>query len=300
MARNWTSMCWPRWRRCVLPQAAELPVGRLRALVRAELVARDAEAADRRREQALAAADVFLRRSAHEGMAEVVTVLPQPEAAAMCDTVDRHARQAKADGDRAADRRAPRRGDGEPDAPPVGQQPAAVTAEVHVLAPLNSLVARSGRPHDQRDARQVSARSRVSRSLPRHLRALLTALDAVCPGGLQAPTGGSLHLDLLGAGGDLLATLSRPRARAGRSSRLPAPSRRRLPLRPRRQATADRQLPADRRPAAMGARPGISAAVIPAAATGSAGPTWITWSRTPTAGRPTATTCAACVAGTTG
>src|SRR5687768_2440159 len=42
-----------------------------------------------------------------------------------------------------------------------------------------------------------------------HLRALLTALDAICPGGLQAPTGGSLHLDLLGSGGGLLATLTR-------------------------------------------------------------------------------------------
>ena len=49
-----------------------------------------------------------------------------------------------------------------------------------------------------------------------HLRALLTALDAVCPGGLQAPTGGSLHVDLLGSGGALLAT-SRAASSTGRS-----------------------------------------------------------------------------------
>ena len=104
----------------VLPQAADLPVGRLRSLVRAELIKRDAEAVDRRREQARAAADVFLRRSVHDGMAEVVTVLPQPEAAAMCDAVDRHARQAKADGDQRRIGAAPRRGDGEPDASSVG------------------------------------------------------------------------------------------------------------------------------------------------------------------------------------
>ena len=83
----------------VLPQAAELPVSGLRALLRAELIKRDAEAADRRRKQAEAAADVRLRRSTHDGMAEVVTVLPQPVAAAVYGRVDTWARQAKADGD---------------------------------------------------------------------------------------------------------------------------------------------------------------------------------------------------------
>ena len=143
-----------------------------------------------------------------EGMTEVVTVVPQPVAAAMCSTVDAHARQAKADGD-------PR---------PIGQIRAevmanltlrpwddsrpAVTAELRVLAPLNSLLpdpavpGSGGRPQGvgEVDGEPITAA---------HLRALLTALDAVCPGGLQAPTGGSLHLDLLGAGGGLLATLTR-------------------------------------------------------------------------------------------
>ena len=192
----------------VLPQAAELPVGRLRSLVRTEVVRHDAEAVERRRRQAEAAADVFLRGSALEGMAEVVTVVPQPVAAAMFRTVDACARQAKADGDLR----------------PIGQLRAEVrtnltlrpwddsrppvTAELRVLAPLNCLLvdpaapATDGRPSGvaEVDGEPVTAE---------HLRALLTAIDAVCPGGLQAPTGGSLHLDLLGASGGLLATLTR-------------------------------------------------------------------------------------------
>ncbi|MGZ4548640.1 MAG: DUF222 domain-containing protein [Blastococcus sp.] len=193
----------------VLPQAPELAVGRVKALVRRELVRRDAEAADRRRKQAESAADVFVRRSAHEGMAEVVTVLPQPVAAAIFGTVDAHARQVRADGDRR----------------PIGQirtevmtdltlrpwddtRPP-VTAELHVLAPLNSLLPDPADP----TAGGLPAGIAEVEGEPvtaRHLRALLTAIDSICPGGLQAPTGGSLHLDLLGGGGALLATLSRP------------------------------------------------------------------------------------------
>jgi hypothetical protein len=192
----------------VLPQAPELPIARLKALVRTEVVRHDAEAAERRRRKAKAAADVFLRRSALDGMSEIVTVVPQPVAAAMLRTVDDCARQAKEDGDLR----------------PIGQIRAevsaamtlrpwddsrpAVTAELRVLAPVNSLLpdpadpAADGRPAGvaEIDGEVITAG---------HLRALLAALDAVCPGGLQAPTGGSLHLDLLGAGGDLLATLTR-------------------------------------------------------------------------------------------
>jgi hypothetical protein len=172
----------------VLPQAAELPVSRLRALVRAEIVRSDAEAAERRRRRARAAADVFL--------------------AAMNGTVDEYARQAKAAGDTR----------------PIGQIRAevmadltlrpwddsrpAVTAELRVLAPLNSLLPDPADP--QAGGRPTGIAEVDGDAITAgHLRALLTALDAVCPGGLQAPTGGTLHLDLLGAGGDLLATLTR-------------------------------------------------------------------------------------------
>jgi hypothetical protein len=192
----------------VLPQASEIPVGRVRAMVRAELIRCDVEAAERRTKQAESAADVLLRRSAHDGMAEVVTILPHPLAAAMCSAVDAHARQAKADGDRR----------------PIGQIRAElmanvtlrpwddtrppVTAELHVIAPLNSLLTDPANPTI--DGSPMGLAEVDDEPITgAHLRALLTALDAVCPGGLQAPTGGSLHLDLLGAGGDLLATLSR-------------------------------------------------------------------------------------------
>lgn len=192
----------------VLPQAAELSVGRLQALVRTEVVRRDAEAAERRRRQARSAADVVLRRSHLDGMSEVVTVVPQPVAAAMYGSVDTHARNAKADGD-------PR---------PIGVIRAdvmanltlrpwddsrpPVTAEVRVLAPLNSLLADPSAP--EVDGRPTGVADVEGEPITAdRLRALLTALDAVCPGGLQAPTGGSLHIDLLGAGGSLLATLTR-------------------------------------------------------------------------------------------
>jgi hypothetical protein len=179
----------------------------LRALVRAELIKRDGEAAERQRKQAAAAADVFPRRSAHDGMAEVV-VAPRPAAAAMSGTVDAHARQAKADGD-------PR-----PIGPiraevmahlvlrPGDDRRPPVTAERRVLAPIRAL-----RP-DPADPGTGGAPTGIAEVegepvTAAHLRALLAAVDAVCPGGLQAPTGGSLQLDLLGGGGNLLATLSR-------------------------------------------------------------------------------------------
>jgi hypothetical protein len=42
-----------------------------------------------------------------------------------------------------------------------------------------------------------------------HVRQLLEQLDAVCPGGLQAPAGGSLEISISDADGALLATASR-------------------------------------------------------------------------------------------
>jgi hypothetical protein len=43
-----------------------------------------------------------------------------------------------------------------------------------------------------------------------HLRELLAQIDAVCPGGLQAPAGGALRISVTDADGVLLATTSRP------------------------------------------------------------------------------------------
>ena len=192
----------------VLPQAAELPVGRLRALVRAELIKRDAEAADRRRKQAESAADVFLRRSVHDGMAEVVTVLPHPVASAMCATVDAYARQARADGDQRAIGTLRAEVMASMALRPWDDSRPPVTAELHVLAPLNSLIADPADPAIDAPPAGI-AEVEGEPITARHLRGLLTALDAICPGGLQAPLGGSLSIDVLGGGGELLATLSR-------------------------------------------------------------------------------------------
>jgi Domain of unknown function (DUF222) len=192
----------------VLPQAADLPVDRLKALVRREVVRRYAEAAERRRREAEKSADVILRRSPLDGMAEVITVLPQPVAAAVYATVDGHARQAKADGDPRAIGVIRAEVMADMTLRPWDDTRPPVTAVLRVLAPLNSLVMDpatpgiSGRPAGvaEVDGEPITVE---------HLRALLCALDAVCPGGLQAPTGGSLHLDLVGAGGSLLASLTR-------------------------------------------------------------------------------------------
>jgi hypothetical protein len=185
----------------VLPGAAELSVSALRARVRAEFVRRDNEAAEKRRAQARKAADVFIRRSGREGMSEFVTRLPSEAAAAMSDAVDQHARQAKAAGD----------------SRPIGiiraeivanlilrpfdDSRPAVTAQLRVIAPLASLLPGTRDGIAEVEGEPVTAA---------HLRALLAALDAICPGGLQEPTGGTMHLDLVGGGGNLLATLTRP------------------------------------------------------------------------------------------
>jgi hypothetical protein len=78
---------------------------------------------------------------------------------------------------------------------PWAQDRPAVTAELRVLAPINALLPDPAAPQliGRPDGVGEVAGEPVTAG---HLRALLTALDAVCPGGLQAPTGGSLHLAL--------------------------------------------------------------------------------------------------------
>ena len=126
----------------------------------------------------------------------------------MCTTVDARAHLAKADGDprpigvlraELMAHLALRPGD---DARP------SVTAEVRVLAPLNALLADPASPGTA-GVPQGIAEVEGEPVTAAHLRALLTALDSICPGGLQPPTDGSLHLELLGSGGELRATLTR-------------------------------------------------------------------------------------------
>jgi hypothetical protein len=191
--------------------AGEPPV-RLRERTAAALIAVDGAAADRRRRRAERQADVTVRAGA-DGMAELVTALPAPVAAACRETVDSYARMAKEDGD----------------VRPIGQLRAQVladlvlrpwdtrrtpvTAHVTVLAPLPAL---SNRPVPD-PARPAGAPTDADTATvdgapitPGQLRGLLEQLDSLCPGGLQAPTGGTLDVSLLDPDtGALRATVTR-------------------------------------------------------------------------------------------
>jgi hypothetical protein len=197
----------------VLPEAMELPVTRLQALVRRELTARDAAAADRRRREAEKTAYVTVHPLG-DGLAELRATMPQPLAAAIRDTVDTYARLAKAAGETA----------------PIGALRAGVladlvlrpwdtgrlpvTAHLTVLAPLPALVPAEPGPLDafRRPAAVAAPVGEVNGQpvTAAHLRELLAQLDALCPGGLQAPAGGTLDLALVDPdSGDLRAVVTR-------------------------------------------------------------------------------------------
>src|SRR4051812_1734341 len=179
--------------------AGETPM-RLAERVAAALIAVDEGAADRRRRRAERAQNVTMRPGM-DGLSQLVGDLTSPLAAACLDTVDQLARMLKADGD---DR-------------PIGQLRALVmadlilrpwdgsrepvTAQLQVMAPLPVLGgARVGGgapggefrlPTDADAATVDGAPITVGQ-----LRELLEQLDALCPGGLQAPTGGTLAINL--------------------------------------------------------------------------------------------------------
>jgi len=176
--------------------AGETP-RRLQERVAAALIAVDEAAADRRRRKHERNTDVVVR-SLPDGMAELTATLPAPVAAACREAVDGYARLAKADGDER----------------PIGQLRAAtladlvlrpwdtsrepVTAHLRVLAPL---------PMGAGEAATVDGAPITAGQL----RELLEQLNALCPGGLQAPAGGSLGIDLIDpATGELRATVTRP------------------------------------------------------------------------------------------
>ncbi len=200
----------------VLPVASELSVRRLRELVQRELVARDAAAAERRRTQARDAADVKIRRIGN-GMSELSMLMPHPDAVACRRTLDAHARAAQEAGDRR----------------PLGmlrvgagidlvlrpwQEQPPVTAHVTVIAPLDALTVggflEAGAPLPAAFRSDGAAAAPVGEVdgeaiTAAHLRELLEQLDSVCPGGLQAPTGGTLDIAVTDASGRLLAVTGR-------------------------------------------------------------------------------------------
>jgi Domain of unknown function (DUF222) len=178
----------------VLPDAVSLSLGRLRARLMREALSEDEDAAERRRSEAEQRADVRVHPTG-DGMSELVVELPSPVAAACWSTVDELAWMRRNDGD----------------ARPIGQLRAgvladlilrpwdtsrpAVTAQLMVVAPLETL-APGGTGTAEVDGLPITAA---------HVRELLARLDAVCPGGLRAPAGGSLRVAVTGADGGLLA-----------------------------------------------------------------------------------------------
>jgi hypothetical protein len=133
-------------------------------------------------------------------MSELVTDLPSPVAAACWSTIDELAWMRKRDGD---DR-------------PIGQLRALthadlilrmwdtsrppVTAHLQVTAAL-ATISGTGTAPGEVNGQPITATQ---------VRELLAGLDAVRPGGVQAPAGGSLQVTVTDAAGGLLATATRP------------------------------------------------------------------------------------------
>jgi hypothetical protein len=188
----------------VLPQAAGLSVTRLRALVHRELIRADPAAADRRRTKAERDADVTVR-GLGDGMGELRARMPLPDAVETRAQVDAHARALKQAGDQR----------------PIGQLRSAVlhglvtrswedrpavSAHVEVVAALDTLEsAAAGAPGAGTEPVLIDGQP-VTAALARDF---LERLDALCPGGLQAPTGGTLMLSIIDEHGRLLAAVTR-------------------------------------------------------------------------------------------
>lgn len=179
----------------VLPEATGLSLNRLRARALALLLKLDADAVDARRKDAKRQADVRSYPSHLEGMSTLAADLPTPVSAECLDVVDQLAAMLKADGD-------PR---------PIGELRAAVladlirrpwdtrlpavTARLHVTAPLPSLAGHSVEPGEV-GGQPITAG---------HVRELVAQLGFL---GLQTPECGSLTLEITDAEGRLLATAS--------------------------------------------------------------------------------------------
>jgi Domain of unknown function (DUF222) len=201
----------------VLPQASGLSVTRLRERARAELIAADPAAAERRRRRAQREADVTVR-GLGDGMGELRGRLPYPDAAAVRARVDAVARAAKAAGDARPLGQLRAQALHDLVTHPDGEQPG-VSAHVQVVAPLDTLESAAaaaaageggaadvgGEPGAESEPATVDGQPVTAAQL----RELLERIDALCPGGLQAPTGGSLAIALVDAAGRLLASATR-------------------------------------------------------------------------------------------
>ncbi|QXG76214.1 HNH endonuclease [Modestobacter sp. L9-4] len=204
--------------------AGETPA-RLRERTAAALIAVDAAAADRRRERAERAADVRVR-SVGDGMSELIADLPTPVAAACRETVDAYARMAKDDGDERSIVQLRALALSDLILRPWDTSREPVTAHLQLVAPLpvvlrrvgaGTLLAPSAADDDTPAAPAWTPTDEDAASVDgapithEQLRDLLDQLDSLCPGGLQAPRGGSLDVSLVDpVTGALRATVSRP------------------------------------------------------------------------------------------
>jgi hypothetical protein len=187
----------------VLPEATGLSVGRLRARLLKLLIEGDAACAEQVRAERERHSDVRLYPTV-PGINAMTTEWPAPLGAACWSMIDELAWLRKNSGD---DRpigllRALTHADlilrpWEVSRPPV-------TAALTVTAPLPCLRPAAG--GDRQESAEVNGQPITAA----HVRELLADLDAVCPGGLQAPTGGALTVAVTGADGALLATTTRP------------------------------------------------------------------------------------------
>ncbi|MGY1803390.1 DUF222 domain-containing protein [Blastococcus sp. SYSU D00922] len=189
----------------VLPRAKRLSIRGLQAAVRAELLRLDAAAADRRRRTAARGADVVVR-PARDGMAELAIYCPQDMASTLTRTLDSYARLAKADGDAHSLGQLRVGALFDLVTRPWDDSRTPVTARLTVLAPLDTLIAGATAAGGEVEPAQLDGQPITAA----HLRELLERLDALCPGGLQAPAGGGLDLALTDPGsGALRAVVTR-------------------------------------------------------------------------------------------
>jgi hypothetical protein len=243
-----------------LLRAGELSVRRLRKFLRRELIRRDPSASERRRKRAERSADVTVH-AAEDGMAELRIYLPAPEAAAVQAAADARARAAKLAGDMRPLGMLRAAFVADSVLRPGGSGESTVSAHVTVIAPLPTL-AGSGCDH--------AAEVLPSGALPApvdpgevdghpitagQLRDLLTQLDSLCPGGLQADRRNFGHRP--DRPGDRSSARDRHpcRARATRPPRVPGPPRRRLRVPGPRPPGAGRPVPPLPRPGALRADP---------------------------------------------
>ena len=194
----------------VLPEAAGLSLGRLRARLQKAVLAVDEAFAEQVRVAAEAQAEVRLYPTV-AGMSELATQLPSPVAAACWSTIDELAWTRKNDGDERSigQLRALTHADlilrfWDDTRPPVTAM-LTVTAPLPSLRPPTPAPAVDGGAVPTQEPGEVNGRPITAA----HVRELLAELNSLGPGGLQAPAGGTLTVAVTDADGALLATATR-------------------------------------------------------------------------------------------